>query len=276
MIIKVKKKNDFEIIPRETLQDPRLLMDELGLLVRLASFPTGWEIRPDHIEKTTGWGKERRRRVLDKLQRCGYLRRSRDRRKDGSFIWACELYIESQDVDFKQKFLGEQRKVVGKDHEDLPLPPPSMGEPSMGESTCRKPADIESTEVETEQIIDNNKQQQRDVDVVSNKGPGSDSDLKESHERAQQVDEWAWRIVKARIGLGEVIRNPMRYVKKISGNKQKLSADDLRDLELLEAQSQKNTDTGGSNEDYGRNGNAGCGQDLPSAHRAALEYLDNL
>jgi hypothetical protein len=77
---------------------------------------------------------------------------------------------------------------------------PSVGEPSVGEPSVGEPADIESTEVETGQIIDNNKQQQRDVDVVSK---GSDSDL-----GAQQVDEWAWRIVKARIGLGEVIRNP--------------------------------------------------------------------
>jgi|GEM_PF-5725047 hypothetical protein len=110
MIIKICKPDQYEIIPTATLQDKRLALDELGLLVRLISRPNGWEIYPAALRKETGWGRDKLRKTLRNYQRYGYLRRFRGHeraanvnKKPGTWKWTSELYVESQGVDFYEQ-----------------------------------------------------------------------------------------------------------------------------------------------------------------------------
>jgi len=102
MIIKVGSKKATSL-PNSTLRDKRLALDELGLLVRLLSRPAGWEIYPGALQKETGWGRDKLRKVLSSLESAGYLRRIKGRyqgddpRKMGTWQWHSEIYAEAQD-----------------------------------------------------------------------------------------------------------------------------------------------------------------------------------
>jgi len=171
MVIKVKKNGSFEIIPRATLQDERLIMDELGLLCRLLSNPHDWEIRPGQLKKMTGWGKDKLRRVLDKLQVCGYLRRKKERKKNGSYRWTCELYGESQGIDYKKLFKKEQNKKEPNTDNPHVEPPcagrPTVDDPPMSESTDDSPAPLYKTDLGHKTDLKKNKQQTSGVDDYS-------------------------------------------------------------------------------------------------------------
>lgn len=167
MIIKVRKPEQYEIIPSSTLQDGRLQLDELGLLVRLISRPDGWEIRPVAIRKETGWGRERLCRVLRNLEKCGYLRRmsghrsgpagqQKTQKRPGTWEWTSELYAESQGTDFEMERIHRSRLT-------RTTVEPSTGEPSHGQ-----PSDIIST--------DSN--QYRSKSIPSSSNPGFDDGIK--------------------------------------------------------------------------------------------------
>lgn len=102
MVIKVSTKRATSI-PNSTLRDKRLALDELGLLVRLLSRPAGWEIYPGALQKETGWGRDKLRKVLSSLESAGYLRRIKGRyqgddpKKMGTWKWYSEIYDEAQE-----------------------------------------------------------------------------------------------------------------------------------------------------------------------------------
>ncbi|BCA80318.1 hypothetical protein AOP6_2105 [Desulfuromonas sp. AOP6] len=123
----VKPTGQFELLPVKTLRDPRLQLDELGLLVRLISRPPGWEFRPNQIKKETGWGKDRLKRAVESLERAGYIKRRQIRLPGGGYDWVSEIYGESQDVDF----YAERRRVKEKKKEEKPM----SGLPGDGGST---------------------------------------------------------------------------------------------------------------------------------------------
>jgi hypothetical protein len=102
MKYKVKKNDSFEVLPRATLQDPRLRMEELGLLVRLISYPPDWELRVSQIRKTTGWGRDKTRAVLRRLEELGYIKREAKNGKNGTFYWLAEIYPEAQPVEIAE------------------------------------------------------------------------------------------------------------------------------------------------------------------------------
>ncbi|MDW7757291.1 MAG: hypothetical protein SCH72_06365 [Desulfuromonadales bacterium] len=123
----VKPTGQFELLPVKTLRDPRLQLDELGLLVRLISRPPGWEFRPGQIKKETGWGKDRLGRAMENLERAGYVKRRQIRLQNGGWNWVSEIYGESQNVDF----YAERRRGKEKKKEEKPM----IGLPGDGGST---------------------------------------------------------------------------------------------------------------------------------------------
>ena len=156
MIVKIRKNESYELIPRATLQDDRLVMDELGLLCRLLSYPDGWEIRPYQLRKVTGWGRDRLRRVLRKLQETGYLRRLKIRTPNGSWTWVSELYAESQGIDFTA-----EKKEKKDDAEPSPDNKAMAGNPSLDDPSSDKPAYIDNTHQDNTDL-DNTDHHQRD------------------------------------------------------------------------------------------------------------------
>lgn len=91
--------NNFEIIPREVLQDTRISYRALGVLVDLLSRPTGWKTSASRIAAARRGPTDQKRRpgaegrdaietALAELERVGYLARKRIQNKEtGTWSW---------------------------------------------------------------------------------------------------------------------------------------------------------------------------------------------
>lgn len=80
-------------IPNSTLRDPRLTLEALGLLARLVSRPTNWQIRVPALIREAGVGRDKLRNLLNMLENNGYL--IRERRRDASGRWEWESVVSS-------------------------------------------------------------------------------------------------------------------------------------------------------------------------------------
>jgi len=91
--------NNFEIIPREVLQDSRISFRALGVLVDLLSRPEGWKTSATRIASSRRGPTDQKRRpgaegrdaietALAELERVGYLARKRIQNKEtGTWSW---------------------------------------------------------------------------------------------------------------------------------------------------------------------------------------------
>ncbi|MBG2935154.1 hypothetical protein I4914_08270 [Proteus mirabilis] len=96
-VIRKAQGQEFTVLPNKTIRDPRLPLDALGLLVKLISRPSDWEIRPYQLQKECGIGRDRLRRILSELEQSGYLVRRKCRSSDGTWDWISEVYQEPQE-----------------------------------------------------------------------------------------------------------------------------------------------------------------------------------
>lgn len=73
LIRKARRGSDFTTIPNQTIRDPRLSVETLGILVSIISLPADWVIRKNDLQKRLRVG----RRILDKsfkeMRDAGYL-----------------------------------------------------------------------------------------------------------------------------------------------------------------------------------------------------------
>ncbi|MDY7587524.1 hypothetical protein [Vibrio cholerae] len=98
-VIRRAQGQEFTVLPNSTIRDSRLTLDALGLLVKLISRPSTWEVRPHQLQKECGIGRDRLRRILSELESHGYLVRSKCRNPDGTWDWISEVYQEAQTRD---------------------------------------------------------------------------------------------------------------------------------------------------------------------------------
>lgn len=155
MKYKVKKNDSFEVLPRTTLQDPRLRMEELGLLVRLISYPPDWELRVSHIRKITSWGRDKTRAVLRRLEELGYIKREAKNGKNGTFYWFAEIYPEAQPVEIaenKEENENQEPPPENTGMETEPCPgSPYDGPPCDGEHGHIKNTHLNNTDLKNTQ-----------------------------------------------------------------------------------------------------------------------------
>lgn len=74
IIRSARKERDFAILSNALLQDSRLSMRGLGLLVRLLSRPDNWETNSEILAREFNCGREQMRSVLGELRDIGYMR----------------------------------------------------------------------------------------------------------------------------------------------------------------------------------------------------------
>ena len=86
MVIRVKKENNFTIIPNSLLKDKRLSLKAKGLLCQLLSFPESWDYSISGLSQVTGEGKTSIRSALDCLDKAGYVERKFIRDESGKFL----------------------------------------------------------------------------------------------------------------------------------------------------------------------------------------------
>lgn len=95
-VIRRAQEGNFTIMPNSTIRDPDLSLDALGLLVKLISMPPTWEVRPYKLREDCRIGRDKLRRLLAELQKCGYLVRTKSRNAEGKWDWVSEVYQEAQ------------------------------------------------------------------------------------------------------------------------------------------------------------------------------------
>lgn len=75
-------------IPNQTARDPRLDRRDLGLLVELLSYPSGWDNNADRLSAKRGEGRDATRRSMGRLEEAGYVIHLRYRAERGRWLTA--------------------------------------------------------------------------------------------------------------------------------------------------------------------------------------------
>ena len=89
IIRSARKERDFAILSNKLLQDSRLSMGALGVLVRLLSRPDNWETNSETLAREFDCGRDAVRTNLKKLQEIGYIKlfKSQDHLGRWSSVW---------------------------------------------------------------------------------------------------------------------------------------------------------------------------------------------
>ena len=73
LIRKARRGKDFTTMPNETVRDPRLSMDTLGILLNIISLPEDWVIRKKDLEIRLCVGRRILDRAFNEMKNAGYL-----------------------------------------------------------------------------------------------------------------------------------------------------------------------------------------------------------
>lgn len=84
----------FTIISRALAQDKSLSFQARGFLLFILSKPSKWEATDANIQREGGIGKKALASILTELKAAGYLRRTQDRKRDGTFRFMTEIFEE--------------------------------------------------------------------------------------------------------------------------------------------------------------------------------------
>lgn len=95
-VIRRAQEGNFTIMPNRTIDDSRLSIDALGLLLKLVSLPPNWTVKPEVIQNHSQIGDAKWRRISKELINAGYLTRTKERLENGRWDWIFTVYQESQ------------------------------------------------------------------------------------------------------------------------------------------------------------------------------------
>jgi hypothetical protein len=84
--LRKRQQGNFTTVPNETVWDEELSTRALGLLVKIASLPDGWDLRSKWLVERSPEGREAVMVAIRELRRLGYYRVERRRRSDGTFV----------------------------------------------------------------------------------------------------------------------------------------------------------------------------------------------
>ena len=119
------RKNGYTVLTNTVLKDKRLRLQTKGLFAIMTSFPEGWSYSVAGLCAVTGAGKAAVTSCLDELQAAGYLRRTQEHQKNGTFGAAVYvLYDEPPDLPLSEN------QPTAENAADPPLSDyPPTGEP---------------------------------------------------------------------------------------------------------------------------------------------------
>ena len=100
-----RKERGFAIIDNSVLQDNRLSMRGLGLLVRLLSRPDNWETNSYSLSREFDCGREQIRTVLRELHELGYMRLSKYQNEKGQ--WMSQWFVFEEPEKQQQELIPE-------------------------------------------------------------------------------------------------------------------------------------------------------------------------
>lgn len=153
IIRSARKERDFAILSNALLQDSRLSMRGLGLLVRLLSRPDNWETNSEVLAREFNCGREQMRSVLNELSDAGYMRLSKTQDERGH--WSSRWYVfdEPETEQPETRSPGPGNRVLGdpdaitKNRDKEPIQRTDIGNkeqtPKAAKQKVGKPSDVD-------------------------------------------------------------------------------------------------------------------------------------
>ncbi|MCI7636256.1 MAG: helix-turn-helix domain-containing protein [Oscillibacter sp.] len=90
-VIKSGRKQSFTVLYKSAIEDKRLPLDARGLLAIMVGLPDGWQYSVKGLAAYVGVSKDTIRRLLEKLEKVGYLTREQTHDESGRF--AGNIYV---------------------------------------------------------------------------------------------------------------------------------------------------------------------------------------
>jgi hypothetical protein len=146
----------FARISQQAIDDPRLTIDELAVLVYLASRPPNWEPRLDRLCGSRKLGRDRARAIIKGLLKKGYAavrtKRSANGRRFGGFEYAV-----SSDPFALQAFLSQQPDFQGAHSQGT-----ENTSPDVFQQTDSQEPENQSPSIKTERVTTTETRTERD------------------------------------------------------------------------------------------------------------------
>lgn len=139
IIRSARKEQNFSILSNKVLQDPRLSMRALGLLVRLLSRPDNWETNSEILAREFDCGREQMRAVLGELRDHGYMKLVKSQNEKG--YWSSQWFV------LEEPETQEQQQTL-----------PNIGQPEPGNRVLGQPDAIQSTDYKELKDINSHQQ----------------------------------------------------------------------------------------------------------------------
>lgn len=131
------------VVFNEVAQDRRLSLEARGLWLLMMALPDDWEFNVGGLAKVAGCGKDRIRRLLEDLEKVGYLAREQVHGENGKF--------------------GKNTYILQD------IAPPSSGNPDNGKRRC--PETPSTGKPFTEKPLTENPTQKNNVSINKNNNP---------------------------------------------------------------------------------------------------------
>lgn len=199
-VIKSGRKQSFTVLYKSAIEDKRLPLDARGLLAIMVGLPDGWQYSVKGLAAYVGVSKDTIRRLLEKLEKVGYLTREQTHDESGRF--AGNVYVLQDEA------------------------PPLSGKPDNGEARQRgNPSSGFSTQINNKLNKEEKKQTPiapAEVVEVVEKYCGEDDELR----------EWIMGLLENRIKINR--RKAVETERAMSGILRKLDklSDGRREVKI--------------------------------------------
>lgn len=95
-VLKNKTQSNFTMISNSILRDKELAMKDRGVLCTLISLPDGWKFSEAGLVAIGPDGKESIKNSIRRLEQLGYIKRNKERAKDGKYVSQIEVFTERE------------------------------------------------------------------------------------------------------------------------------------------------------------------------------------
>lgn len=124
-----RKKEQYTVICNDILNNEKLTIEALGMLVFMLSKPNDWEFSQEWLGNRFGKGRDAMRSIMRNLTECGYVRREITRNEKGQ-VRTITIVSESPDL------------LSYQENSQPPVAKPAVVYPTLGEPTPLLNTDI--------------------------------------------------------------------------------------------------------------------------------------
>ncbi len=145
MIIRRRRTRNFTVLENEVVEDSRLSLDEIGLLVWFRSRPDNWEVSRLAVQKRFGIGRDKCDRIFRGLLGAGWMVREDVRDEGGGFSHPRYIVLDEpgREVEVAENEFSPSKSETEESVASLPQPENPLPENPLPEN----PATVIRTEV---------------------------------------------------------------------------------------------------------------------------------